>query len=273
MASVSSSVFDDRARVRAKAREILHLRRWHQAHDSGQQQHQRFRTRHEKLLKELDLLMGHDEERAVHDDDGHTQPRDALSAEDAARFIEEMSTIPNEPNRFIDHPHRIREAGREARPVIFYKPTRMENGRGNGQPRVWSSARTRVRYSTPGSRAVLPEPLTREALWLTADRPPAVIPKDPKHACGICHNLKSHPVMCQCGCSFCYVCIRLSLEQTWHCPDEFCGLTMRFPPTVDRDEETKIAAAERAVIDQSRVDYRWDGLVFPKRLPGVRYVV
>ncbi|KAJ7663780.1 hypothetical protein DFH06DRAFT_1128167 [Mycena polygramma] len=46
---------------------------------------------------------------------------------------------------------------------------------------------------------------------------------------------------------------------------------MRFPPTVDRDEETKIAAAERAVIDQSRVDYRWDGLVFPKRLPGVRY--
>ncbi|KAJ7680852.1 hypothetical protein DFH06DRAFT_1315586 [Mycena polygramma] len=215
----------------------------------------------------------HSDARCDHDHDhDHETTPDDNGREEAWRFFEELSTIRPQPSRFVDTPARILEDG-DYRPVILYKPTGTQVIRGRRQPVVYSSARTRVRYSTPGSRAALEQPLTREALWLSGDRPPALAAQDPEHECGICHNVKSHPVRCQCGHSFCYVCIRVALEKSWHCPDEFCGLTMRFAPCADADEEAKIGAAEPAFIDHTRVDYSWEGLVFPKRLPGVRYVV
>jgi hypothetical protein len=53
----------------------------------------------------------------------------------------------------------------------------------------------------------------------------------------------------------------------------FCGLIMRQEPVRAVDEETRIAATHPDCIDNTRVDYSWDGLVFPKRLRQTSNIV
>jgi hypothetical protein len=74
------------------------------------------------------------------------------------------------------------------------------------------------------------------------------------------------PPSYKCGHSHCYVCICIWLEQSWECPDPFCGLTMRHPPVRDSVAKAEIAAVYPQCVDKTSVDYSWDGLVFPKRL-------
>jgi hypothetical protein len=63
------------------------------------------------------------------------------------------------------------------------------------------------------------------------------------------------------------VCIRVWLEGSWECADEFCGLVMRCAPAQDVDAADVIADAYPECIDSSSVDYSWEGLEFPQRRP------
>ncbi|KAJ7472812.1 hypothetical protein FB451DRAFT_1399011 [Mycena latifolia] len=81
------------------------------------------------------------------------------------------------------------------------------------------------------------------------------------HQCSICHNVKSHPVSYLCGHSHCYVCIRLWLEKDWKCPN--CATTMHREPVRQYAEEDYLED-QYPGWDVSRVEYKWDGLMFPK---------
>jgi hypothetical protein len=48
---------------------------------------------------------------------------------------------------------------------------------------------------------------------------------------------------------------------------------MRSEPIKDVDEEFRIAARYPNCVDMTSVDYNWEGLVFPKRLPRAGPVV
>ncbi|KAJ7800263.1 hypothetical protein B0H14DRAFT_2616386 [Mycena olivaceomarginata] len=62
------------------------------------------------------------------------------------------------------------------------------------------------------------------------------------------------------GHSNCYVCIRISLETTWECPT--CEERISARP-VPNDDEQRAIDCDYPNWDQSRVNYAWDGLVFP----------
>ncbi|KAJ7823462.1 hypothetical protein B0H13DRAFT_2376037 [Mycena leptocephala] len=83
------------------------------------------------------------------------------------------------------------------------------------------------------------------------------------HKCGICHAVKSHPVSYECGHGHCYVCIRMWLERSWKCPE--CLAVMYRAPFRVFAEEAWIADAYPNWHDTSKVNYNWDGLVFPKK--------
>ncbi|KAJ7468417.1 hypothetical protein B0H11DRAFT_2238883 [Mycena galericulata] len=124
-------------------------------------------------------------------------------------------------------------------------------------------ARFRQTRNREGAREIRETPLTHEALWVNGTGPleqPA--PQQDHHGCGICHRVKSHPVSYTCGHSHCYVCIRLWLERDWRCPE--CSQKMPRAPFRQFAEEASIAAAYPNWRDESRVEYRWDGLVFPQ---------
>ncbi|KAJ7470055.1 hypothetical protein B0H11DRAFT_2237971 [Mycena galericulata] len=156
---------------------------------------------------------------------------------------------------------REREAGRQA--VAARIAARTNPGPG----------RTRlVRRRDPavddvGEREERDLPLRRESLWLTGGRPAEIPGCKPHHLCGICYGPKSHPVSYTCGHSHCYVCIRVWLQQSWACP--VCKTVMRIPPFRHFGEEDSMAADYPDWVDESRVDYSWDGLRFPKP-PRVR---
>ncbi|KAJ7429175.1 hypothetical protein B0H11DRAFT_2266722 [Mycena galericulata] len=120
-----------------------------------------------------------------------------------------------------------------------------------------------------GQRDEREEPLTREALWLTDGRPDDIPGCKPHHLCGICHGPKSHPVSYMCGHSHCYVCIRVWLGRSWACP--VCKTIMRNPPFRHFGEEDSLAYDYPDWVDNSCVDYSWDGLRFPKP-PRMRIV-
>ncbi|KAJ7855833.1 hypothetical protein B0H13DRAFT_2357681 [Mycena leptocephala] len=136
-----------------------------------------------------------------------------------------------------------------------------------------SQARTCIRRCAPGVRASRDSPLTREALWLNDEWPPTAEQVQPDDQCGLCLSLKSRPVSYKCGHSHCYVCIRVWLEQSWECPDMFCGLTLHSEPIKAVEEELRVAARYPDCVDNTSVDYSWKGLVFPKRLPRAGPVV
>ncbi|KAJ7606397.1 hypothetical protein DFH06DRAFT_1348106 [Mycena polygramma] len=243
--------------LRAKARQIVLLRRWRETHTAGAALQERVIARLNKLRGQLHWLLRRERERLAASNEQDRGPDN--SGDDAPKGIDELSNVPFIPNRFVDTPERRRAAG-----VVVPERVILEPGRG---------ARTRVRYCTAGSRAKREDPLTTDALWLTLDRPPVLTATVADNECGLCHSVKSHPVRYSCGHSHCYVCVRLWLEHSWECPDYLCGLTMRAPPCADLGEEERIAETEKGFVDKTRVDYTWDGLIFPVREPRVRYVV
>ncbi|KAJ7429983.1 hypothetical protein B0H11DRAFT_1931049 [Mycena galericulata] len=133
-----------------------------------------------------------------------------------------------------------------------------------------SSTRTRVRPNRAGTpldplgwRAPRDEELTRNDLLLNGVAPTPRETDRSHQRCGICLHVKSHPVSYICGHSHCYTCVRLWLEQRWVCPT--CVTVMNRAPHRNYEEEAGIAMDFPDWVDQSVVDYNWDGLNFPKR--------
>jgi hypothetical protein len=140
-----------------------------------------------------------------------------------------------------------------------------------------SKGRTRIRYRD-GKRKRRDNPLTANNLYLDDARPRADAPLA-GHKCVICECVKSHPVAYvssflpfisdehgyryKCGHSYCYVCIRLRLEENWSCPHKDCNRIMRRAPKVDVGEAESVAADYPDCVDKSTVSYSWDGLDFP----------
>ncbi|KAJ7271701.1 hypothetical protein C8J57DRAFT_1226281 [Mycena rebaudengoi] len=112
-----------------------------------------------------------------------------------------------------------------------------------------------------GTRALRDLPLQPQDLWAGAQGPPEVATPHAHHQCGICFNLKSHPVSYRCGHSHCYTCIRIWLEQSWLCPT--CRAPMTERPFRNFDLEASIAHDHPRHVDTSVVTYSWDGLHFP----------
>ncbi|KAJ7439260.1 hypothetical protein B0H11DRAFT_2205836 [Mycena galericulata] len=129
-------------------------------------------------------------------------------------------------------------------------------------------SRTRlVRRRSPTSIAAVgwrvqrEEDLSPELLWAGGVGPDEQLPVKAHHKCGICPFVKSHPV------SHCYVCIRVWLVRSWTCPE--CVTPMHRAPFRHYGEEASIADAYPEWRDESRVDYSWEGLVFPKPPPQI----
>ncbi|KAJ7797204.1 hypothetical protein B0H14DRAFT_3494017 [Mycena olivaceomarginata] len=104
-----------------------------------------------------------------------------------------------------------------------------------------------------GYREPCDVPLDEDDLYLDDARPPFITFLPPLHfICNICHNIKSHPQL---------LCLhpRVSGDQLG-----MPGLHRAHSaqPTPHVEEEAKIAA-NFPDWDPSRVEYRWDGLVFP----------
>ncbi|KAF8145912.1 hypothetical protein K438DRAFT_1991382 [Mycena galopus ATCC 62051] len=93
-------------------------------------------------------------------------------------------------------------------------------------------------------------------------RPPVLATPKPHHVCGICFSVKSHPVSYLCGHSHCYVCIRIWLGRRKTCPE--CTQVMHIAPFRHYGEELGIAFDYPFWVDDSRVLYSFEGLVFPR---------
>ncbi|KAJ7842076.1 hypothetical protein B0H13DRAFT_2365383 [Mycena leptocephala] len=129
-----------------------------------------------------------------------------------------------------------------------------------------SSAATQIRKNTVesiGMRIRQVPALTHDSLWQTNERPPNYEVLEDHHACSLCHGVKAHPVSYKCGCSHCYVCIRMSLEKSWQCPS--CWTTINRKPYIHRAEEAGLQAAYPGWGANTSVSYSWKGLRFPKR--------
>jgi hypothetical protein len=125
-------------------------------------------------------------------------------------------------------------------------------------------------------------PLEHTDLWIAGEGPPEQLPVEEHHKCGICYNVKSHPVSyvtssCLrhafeprvddqdrylCGHSHCYVCICMWLEHQWTCPE--CVTPMYRAPFRHWAEEAGIERAYPNWNDGSTVNYSWKGLLFPQ---------
>ncbi|KAJ7698224.1 hypothetical protein B0H14DRAFT_2649551 [Mycena olivaceomarginata] len=113
-----------------------------------------------------------------------------------------------------------------------------------------------------GKRAQRAQPLSEDDLYVGDVRPLSIPNPSILHACILCFNAKSHPVLLKCGHSSCYICIRLLLETDWCCPYPSCGTEITCKPVA---HDVEAAAIERVHPnwDQSSVAYSWDGLWFP----------
>ncbi|KAJ7764956.1 hypothetical protein DFH07DRAFT_955782 [Mycena maculata] len=124
------------------------------------------------------------------------------------------------------------------------------------------------RYGPPefvaGSRVHHELPLKYRDLWADGSGPSEQHATEAHHKCGICLEVKSHPVSYACGHSHCYTCIRLWLERSWNCPE--CSTQMTRPPFRHYGEEAWIASEYPEWQDESQVDYSWTGLTFPKNI-------
>ncbi|KAJ7904064.1 hypothetical protein B0H13DRAFT_2334903 [Mycena leptocephala] len=131
-----------------------------------------------------------------------------------------------------------------------------------------SSALTRVRRRN-GSRVVRAFPLRAADLYENDARPPTRSTTKSHQRCGLCGNVKSHPVSYECGHSHCYVCIRLHLEFDWACPH--CSKIITRTPYCHHGEQDGITFDFPDWHDTSRVAYSWDGLTWPR--PRILHVV
>ncbi|KAJ6537003.1 hypothetical protein B0H19DRAFT_381964 [Mycena capillaripes] len=89
---------------------------------------------------------------------------------------------------------------------------------------------------------------------------------DDSFKCAICWGLKSHPVVTTCGHTFCFVCIRISLETSFQCP--FCREQILGPPVRSTDFDNVLKAAYPNQPDNTHVRWgdAWRGLTWPKRI-------
>ncbi|KAJ7653996.1 hypothetical protein DFH06DRAFT_1330096 [Mycena polygramma] len=125
-----------------------------------------------------------------------------------------------------------------------------------------STARRGIRIiDNRGGRMPREEPLTEDNLYLTDARPTELGYARLAHLCSLCHGVKSHPVIYPCKHSHCYVCIRISLETSWSCPD--CEEALRRAPLASGEEAASIAE-DHGDWDASEVSMSWAGLSFPR---------
>ncbi|KAJ7914202.1 hypothetical protein B0H13DRAFT_1873168 [Mycena leptocephala] len=73
---------------------------------------------------------------------------------------------------------------------------------------------------------------------------------DDSFKCAICWGLKSHPVVTTCCHTFCFVCIRISLETSFQCP--FCREQILGPPVRSTDFDNVLKAAYPNQPDNTR---------------------
>ncbi|KAJ7871163.1 hypothetical protein B0H14DRAFT_2570893 [Mycena olivaceomarginata] len=118
-----------------------------------------------------------------------------------------------------------------------------------------SKAKMRIQY-TYGKRARRDIPLTANDLYLDDARPPSERPPSDAPLAGNRNK---------CGHSYCYVCIRLRLEEHWTCPRLNCNRTIRKAPTINVGEAETVEADYLDRVDKSQVSYSWEGLSFPFR--------
>ncbi|KAJ6493938.1 hypothetical protein C8R47DRAFT_1213620 [Mycena vitilis] len=136
----------------------------------------------------------------------------------------------------------------------------------NGQraPLPWMSGDEGVDVDEDGWRTIRAEPLTPEDLYVGVLRPADITTEERLHqVCGVCRQVKSHPVSYECGHSHCYVCIRTWLEHNWTCPD--CVGTIHVEPIRHWGEENGIIFDFPARDDGTIVSYSWEGLTFPRK--------
>ncbi|KAJ6475387.1 hypothetical protein C8R45DRAFT_1102680 [Mycena sanguinolenta] len=126
------------------------------------------------------------------------------------------------------------------------------------EPRI---PKARIRYIN-GKRTRRDAALTASDLYLDEARPSAEASGD-EHECFICGCVKAHAVVTKCGHGFCYVCIRLRLEQEWTCPLPQCNRVIFEASKIDHDQQAGITADYPERVDKSRVAYSWEGLSFP----------
>ncbi|KAJ7657370.1 hypothetical protein DFH06DRAFT_1328182 [Mycena polygramma] len=112
-----------------------------------------------------------------------------------------------------------------------------------------------------GGRIQREEALTEDDLYLTDARPVEIGYARLAHLCSLCHGVKSHPVIYPCKHSHCYVCIRISLETSWACPE--CKEGLRRAPLASAQEAASIAE-DHGNWDPSEVSMSWKGLSFPR---------
>ncbi|KAJ7444061.1 hypothetical protein B0H11DRAFT_2250196 [Mycena galericulata] len=118
-----------------------------------------------------------------------------------------------------------------------------------------------TRLSRDGYRVPRDVPLTDVHIYLDAVRPPFQRTNRPHYECGICHNLKSHPVNYPCGHGHCYACARKWLETSFDCP--ICCARITHAPVRNLDTEAAIAYDHPEWVDRSLINYSWGGLIFP----------
>ncbi|KAJ6528207.1 hypothetical protein B0H19DRAFT_1083727 [Mycena capillaripes] len=157
-------------------------------------------------------------------------------------------------------PRSKRSGKNQGPPSLMKRPPRKRPAA--ALPTPPSKALTRIRYRT-GKRDKRDVPLEEADLYVGHPRPPFRNPLA-GHKCRVCGCIKSHPVVNKCGHSYCYVCIRLRLEEHWTCPHVDCNRILHGPPAIDVGEEDSVKADYPDWVDESQVSYTWDGLRFPR---------
>ncbi|KAJ7022482.1 hypothetical protein C8F04DRAFT_1272592 [Mycena alexandri] len=128
--------------------------------------------------------------------------------------------------------------------------------------------RRRSTRAYQGSRVARPPgaELKEDDLYLSAARPVEATSPDSDLTCGICFQIKSHPVQYNCKHSHCYVCIRQWLEHSFQCPQ--CRAKMTSRPVPDDQVAAAIVQQHPSWKDDSRIEYSWTGLTFPIPYPS-----
>ncbi|KAJ7920509.1 hypothetical protein B0H13DRAFT_1867581 [Mycena leptocephala] len=116
-------------------------------------------------------------------------------------------------------------------------------------------------HPTKGLRQLRSTPLAEDDLYLDTAHPTLLGEVRLEHTCTLCLNAKSHPVSYKCKHSHCYVCICISLETSWSCPQ--CQEEITARPVQDNDGAAEIEG-DHPGWDQSRVAYSLYLLQFEK---------
>ncbi|KAJ7490191.1 hypothetical protein B0H11DRAFT_2229111 [Mycena galericulata] len=182
----------------------------------------------------------------------------------SASLVAPVSPLRDEHALWLARNQRVRRRREEAeaaqhtaRQVL----TAASTNRAPPRPRVRFD-RTGTPLDPNGYRAPREEELTRQDLLINGVAPTPLETNRAHQHCGICLHVKSHPVSYMCGHSHCYCCIRLWLEHRWVCPT--CRTVMTRPPHRNYEEEAGLALDFPDRIDESLVNYSWDGLNFPR---------